>query len=329
MSKPVKPFTIGAFLVGSLTLLIAAVLIFAGGELFKQKRQYVIFFDSSMNGLNIGAPVKLDGVQIGTVKSISLVYDEKALKIIKPVVVEINPDSFQEPSGTTLQMKPQSRVSTQKMIDAGLKARLEMQSLLTGLLYVEFKFDKEKPTNLTGIQYQHLPELPSLPTTTDEIRNTADEIMARIRKLPLEEITNDLSVTLHEVRDLMKSENTQKSLTALAKTMEETQKLTTTLNASIQPILYNANGTLSESRQLIYETRKEMVTVLKRLDNSLAKATQVLEESQHAVNAVETFTAPDSVLGQTLVEMRDASRSIRDLSDYLEREPNSLLFGKD
>ena len=168
-----------------------------------------------------------------------------------------------------------------------------------------------------------------MPTTTDEIRNTADEIMTRIRKLPLEEIMNDLSVTMREIRDFTKSEDTRKSLAALAKTLEETQKLTTTLNASIQPILNNANGTLSESRHLIIETRKEMVAVLKHLDTSLIKATQVLDESQHAVNAVETLTEPDSVLGQALVEMRDASRSIKDLSDYLERRPDSLLFGKD
>lgn len=329
MSKPVNPFTIGAFLLGSFTLLIAAILIFAGGEFFKPKREYVIFFDSSMNGLNVGAPVKLDGVQIGTVKSISLVYNDKHLNIIKPVVVEINPDSFQEPSGASLAWRPQSKSNTERLINAGLKARLEMQSLLTGLLYVEFKFDREKPVNLTGINYKDIPELPSLPTTTDEIRNTADEIMTRIRKLPLEDIMNDLAATLHEVRDLMKSDDTKQSIAALAQTLEETRKLTKTLNASIGPILNNANGTLSESRHMVKETRKEMVTVMKNLDKSLTTATQVLNESQHAVNAVEMLAAPDSALGQTLVEMRDASRSIKDLTDYLERQPDSLLFGKE
>ena len=76
MSKPVNPYTIGAFLVGSLVLLIAAVLIFGGGQFFKKKPEYVIYFDGALNGLNVGAPVKLQGVQIGTVKEISLELDQ-------------------------------------------------------------------------------------------------------------------------------------------------------------------------------------------------------------------------------------------------------------
>ena len=87
MSKPVNPYTIGAFLVGSLTLLIIAVLVFGGGKFLKKKIEYVIYFDSALNGLNVGAPVKLQGVQIGTVKEISLEISQKAKDIIKPVEI--------------------------------------------------------------------------------------------------------------------------------------------------------------------------------------------------------------------------------------------------
>ena len=72
MSKPANPLAIGAFLVGAIILAVIAVLVFGGGQFLKKKMQYVIFFDSALNGLNVGAPVKLQGVQIGTVKEISL-----------------------------------------------------------------------------------------------------------------------------------------------------------------------------------------------------------------------------------------------------------------
>jgi paraquat-inducible protein B len=78
--------------VGSLALLIAAVLIFGGGQLFKKKTEFVIYFDGDLNGLNVGAPVKLQGVQIGTVKEISLEIDQKFVRLTKPVVVEIDPE---------------------------------------------------------------------------------------------------------------------------------------------------------------------------------------------------------------------------------------------
>jgi paraquat-inducible protein B len=331
MSKPVNPFTIGAFLVGAFTLLIAAILIFGGGQFFKRKSEFVIFFDSALNGLNVGAPVKLQGVQIGSVKEIVLVFDSAAGRVSKPVVVEINPELMRDAKGRPLKAAltlRQRHENAKELIATGLKARLETQSLLTGLLYVEFNFYRDEAVNLAGLNYKDLPELPSVPTTADEIKNAADEIMTKIRKLPLEEMVKDLAETLHEVRDLMKSDDLKKSLASLSKTLQETERLTATLNDTMKPLLTNANGAVSDTRMTVREFRKEMLPVLTAAEQSLAAATKVLQESQHAVNAVETFAAPDSVLGQALLEIRDASRSIKDLSESLERQPDSLIYGR-
>lgn len=331
MSKPVNPFTIGAFLVGSLALLITAILIFGGGQLFKPKSEFVVFFDSSMNGLNVGAPVKLQGVQIGTVKEIALMFDRAAGRIWKPVVVDIEPQLLVDAGGHPMRgavTLAQRRKNAEQLIEAGLKARLETQSLLTGLLYVEFNFFRDQPVNLTGVNYKDLPELPSTPTTVDEIRDTADQIMKRLRQLPLEEMVKDLAETLHEVRDLMKSDDLKSSLTSLSATLRETERLTVALNNTVKPLMVNANGTVSETRITIQDFRKEMRSVLVETDKTLAAATLVLQESQHAVNAVETLASSDSLLGQALIELRDASRSIKDLSESLERQPDSVIFGK-
>lgn len=331
MSKSVNPFTIGAFLVGSLVLLVAAILIFGGGQIFKQKSEFVIFFDSTLNGLNVGAPVKLEGVQIGTVKEIALILDQNAGRISKPVVVEINPEIMRDSGGHPLQAAltlRQRQENAKRIIEAGLKARLETQSLLTGLLYVEFSFVRDEPVNLIGINYKDLPELPSRPSTVDQIRNTADEVMTKVRQLPLEEIVKDLADTLREVRDLMKSDDLKKSLAHLSSTLRETERLTVTLNETTKPLLTNANGAVIETRMTMHDFRKEIAPVLANVDKSLLVATRVLQESQHAVNAVETLASPDSVLGQALIEIRDASRSLKDLTESLERQPDSIIFGK-
>jgi paraquat-inducible protein B len=331
MSKPVNPFTLGAFLVGSVALLVAAILIFAGGQIFRQKTQFVIFFDSTLNGLNIGAPVKLQGVQVGTVKEIALMLDPGAGRISKPVVVEINPELMRDSEGERFQavLTPyQRQKNAQMLIDAGLKARLETQSLLTGLLYVEFNFYRGDPVKLTGLNYKDLPELPSVPTTVDEIRNTADEIMTRIRELPLEQMVQDLAETLREIRNVMESGDLKNSLASLSRTLEETEKVTATLNESMKPLLLNANGALSETRMTMQAFRREVRVVLAAATKSLTAATQALEATQHAINAVETFASPDSLLGEALIEMRDASRSLKDLTDTLERRPDAIIFGK-
>ena len=71
--------------------------------LLKKKTEFVIYFDGALNGLNVGAPVKLQGVQIGAVKEISLELDSKAIQISKPVVIEIDPGVVMDSSGHPLQ----------------------------------------------------------------------------------------------------------------------------------------------------------------------------------------------------------------------------------
>jgi paraquat-inducible protein B len=330
VSKQANPFAIGAFLVGALTLLTAGVMIFGGSDFFKDKKRFVIFFDSALNGLNVGAPVKLQGVQIGNVNEISLVMDSATGRIFKPVVIEIDPALLRDISGqeSRAHTEKQRRQDAQRLIDAGLKGRLETQSLLTGLLYVDLNFYNDKPMNLVKIDYKSLPELPSVPTTVDEIRNTADEILNRARQLPLEDMVKNLSETLSETRDLLKSDDMKKSLNGLSKSLQETQKLMATLNGQVGPLLSNANGTMTDTRATLQDFNKQMLPVLKAAEQSLTAATRVLQDSHQTLNAVETLATPDSPLGQALLEMRDASRSLRDLTESLERQPQAIIYGK-
>lgn len=339
MSKPVNPYTIGAFLVGSLALLIAAILIFGGGQFLKKKTEYVIFFDSALNGLNIGAPVKLQGVQIGTVKEISLQLDQKASRISKPVVIEIDPEVVLDSSGhpfkaaTTLKQRQQN---AKRLIDAGLKAQLQTQSLLTGLLYVEFNFYRDKLAILTGINYKDLPELPSVPTTVDEIKNTADEMLTKFRQLPIEDIVKDLAATLKEVRDIATSNELKKNRAALTKTLDETEKLVANLNRNMEPLMSNMNGTVTDTRTMVQDFTRDMRPVLISTEKTLSTATKaldtatgVLQESKHTLGSVEALAAPDAPLWQSLEALRDAAQSTKDLTDYLERHPDSIIYGKE
>jgi len=331
VSKQVNSFAIGAFLVGALTLLTVGVMIFGGSDFFKDKNRFVIFFDSALNGLNVGAPVKLQGVQIGNVKEISLVMDSESGRIFKPVVIEIDPALLLDLSGNHLQASSRrggNKQEAQRLTAAGLKARLEIQSLLTSLLYVDLNFYHDKPVTLVNVNYKNLPELASVPTEVDEIRNIVDEILNKARQLPLEDIAKNLSETLSETRDLLKSDDLKKSLTALSKSLQETQKLMTTLNGQAGPLMTNVNGTLVETRSTLRDFNQQMLPVLKAAEQSLTTATSVLQESHHTLNAVETLATPDSPLGQALLEMRNAARSLKDLTESLERHPEAIIYGK-
>jgi paraquat-inducible protein B len=339
MSKPVNPYTIGAFLIGSLTLLITAVLIFGGGQFFKKKGEYVIYFDGALNGLNVGAPVKLQGVQIGAVKEITLQADYKSSRLSKPVVIEIDPSVLRDPSGqpfTIASSLEQRLKNTQRLIDAGLKAQLQTQSLLTGLLYVELDFFRDEPVKLTGLGYKGLMELPSVPATADQLKNTADEILAKFRQLPIEDIVTDLAATLKEIRDIATSKELKKDRAALSKTLDETEKLVANLNRNLVPMVKNMDSTVTDTRTLVQQFNKEMRPVLisagKALDTAtkaLETATGVLQESKHTLVSVDALIAPDAPLWQSLESLREAAQSTKDLTDHLERHPESIIYGKE
>ena len=340
MSKPVNPVAIGGFTIGALVLLVIGILIFGGAQLLNTDTiRYVIFFDSSLNGLEVGAPVKMQGVKIGSVKEIVLQIDPKTGKTFKPVVVEIDRNSFVGPSGErfakALSHKKQE-ANRDKLVAAGFRARLEMQSLLTGLLYINFDLLPEKPAQYAGLEYHGLLELPSVPTTADEIRNTADEVAKKLRALPLDEIVKDFGASLREIRDLLGSEDVRNSRIALAKTLEGMEKTVGALNRNLEPLLKDtarsinsAHALMQDSRAMVHDVHNDMKPVLAAADRTLAAATAALNKAQDAVVTVGDAVGPESTLNETLVTLKDAARSVKELTDYLERHPEALLSGKE
>jgi paraquat-inducible protein B len=333
MSKPVNPFAIGSFAVGAVLLLVIGILVFGGGQLFKADEiRYVIFFESSLNGLEKGAPVKMQGVKIGKVTEIALQFDSSTNKVFKPVVVEIDRNSFSATAGSSL-----SKAMTQadhlaqrnQLVSAGFRARLEIQSLLTGLLYVDLDMHTDKPPLYTKLQYKGLLELPGILATTDEIRNTLEEVAIKIRALPLEEIIQDFAESLRDVRNLLASDDLKTSQTAMAKMLVETEKMVNTLNSNLAPLLKNTNDTIISTHSLVQNLHNDLKPILISTDQALKTATTTLILTQESMTRVGDAVGPESTLTETLESLNDAAQSIKNLTDYLERHPESIILGKD
>ena len=346
MSKPVNPMAIGGFTVGALVLLVVGLLMFGGGQFFNaDKIRYVIFFDSSLNGLEVGAPVKMQGVKIGTVTEVKLELDPNTAKVYKPVVVEIDRKSFVGMEGRPEEISndpKRQKANADKMVKEGFRARLEMQSLLTGLLYVDFGMYPDKPAQYTRLNYQGLVELPCIPTTVDELRSTAESMMEKLRDVPLDKMVADFSETLREIRNLLGSKEMQRSNAALTKTLEGMEKTLATLNQNLEPILReskatvtSANALVQDSRSMVNDVHRDVRPVLAGAEKSMAAATTALDtanatlqKAQSAIVTVEGAVGPDSALNETLLALKNAARSVKNLTDYLERHPESLVFGK-
>lgn len=190
MIKKANKTAIGAFVIGAVILLIAAILIFGSGTFFKQSDKYVLFFDGSVKGLSVGAPVIFRGVKIGNVSDINLVYDAKIKNALIAVIIDVElsrVEGFPERIGYP---------NYKKLINHGLRAGLEVQSFITGQLMLAFDFYPDKPANIYGIMEQY-PELPTLPISPD--------IFELMNELPIKEIANNLKEAVEGINTLINS----------------------------------------------------------------------------------------------------------------------------
>lgn len=206
MSKKANKTAIGAFVVGAVALLICAILILGSGWLFKKSEKYILFFDGNVKGLSVGAPVVFKGVMIGAVTKISLLYNPKSKTTLIAVITELqlslvkgDPDRREYPN-------------RDELIKRGLRARMEVQSFITGQLMISFDFYPDKPLIMQGI-YKKYPELPALPISPD--------IFAVMAELPIKEISDQLQDNFVELKSsLQEVTKTARSVRLLVEYLE-------------------------------------------------------------------------------------------------------------
>lgn len=191
MIKKINKTLIGAFVVGAVGLFIAAILVLGSGELFRQSDKYVMFFNGSVKGLSVGAPVIFRGVKIGNVVKINLIYDEKTQEVLIPVIIDV------ELSRVMGIPEMPGYPDYSRLVKQGLRARLEIQNFITGQLMISLDFFPDKPEKLYGIMKGY-PELPALPISPD-IFEVMDDI-------PVKEITVNLEQAVAGINRLVNSE---------------------------------------------------------------------------------------------------------------------------
>ncbi|UCD34191.1 MAG: MCE family protein, partial [Nitrospiraceae bacterium] len=176
MSKQANKTAVGAFVLGAIALAVAGVLIFGSGKFFADTDKYVLHFEGSVKGLNTGAPVMFRGVKIGSVTDILLRYDPVDLSVHIPVIIEVDRSRF-----SRINTVKERRTSINVLIERGLKAQLQLQSVVTGQLMVDLDFYPEDPVNLVGNNDIPYAEVPTIPSNLQKLTKTLEQ-------LPLDEL---------------------------------------------------------------------------------------------------------------------------------------------
>jgi len=331
MPKRISSAAIGMFVVGSIVLAVAALAVLGSGNLFKRSNKMICFFSGSLNGLKVGAAVKVRGVEIGTVSEIRLRVrpsDGRIKPGVKyfdkfPVIIDIDESQLKSRGATGAALQPQE---LHALIERGLRAQLETESLLTGLLYVDLDIHRGTPANLilepgSG----SYPEIPTVPNDLQQIQESAMQALAKFDKVDIVQLTQSITNAGNAAANLLSSPDLRATLASM-------QATTRNLNISLQNTTRNLDKTLSSIRGLAENLDNRSGPLLVSLKKSSDQATAALVQVSSAATELQTTLAPDAPLTYrldvALENFAQASSAISELTDYLQRNPSAIVRGK-
>jgi paraquat-inducible protein B len=322
MSKQANKTVIGAFVIGAVILAIIGIMIFGSGQFLKEKYPYVLYFEGSVKGLDVGASVDFRGVKIGTVTGIVLLANTDDLSLDIIVYIEIEPDRMKRVGSNKVRLGPEK--SMKLLVEKGLRGQLEMQSLVTGKLMIELDFYEDKPAVYHDID----PDYTEIPTVQSDLAQLAE----RIEKVPLEEIFEKLHSAVSGIEEVVNSPEIIESIRSLERTLNATEELVNNVNDRVGPLATGLDGTIKDTRHLINNVNAQVEPVSSRVKKAIEQASIALDQADDTLKSVEQSAGKDAVvvyeLTVALKEISKAARSIGLLADYLAQHPESLIKGK-
>jgi paraquat-inducible protein B len=323
MSKKINTTSIGLFIVAGVALGVTGLLLFSTSKLFSTTRDVIVYFNESLNGLNEGAPVKFRGVTIGSVKRVMVRFNQANNDYAMPVILQIEERLVRERLGDRAGQMFLQR-TTEERIKSGLRASLHTESLVTGVLYVDCRFNPNAPPPVFHQLTKLYPEWPTEPTQIQQLFNNLASLDIKglqtnlngliirldhtVGELKMAEINQGLTNLLASVDRLINSPDITNGLAGLRPTLDQYRDLGAKLTSKIDP--------LSDS-----------------ITNSLAEANRALAQIRGAGENLRTMLAPDSPvhndLDQALQQLASTAQSISALVDFLKRNPNALIVGRE
>lgn len=302
MSQRANPALVGAFMLGALALGVAGITVFGSGRLFRESTPFVCYFEGGVHGLNPGAPVKFKGVEIGSVKRILLRFEQTPGDVTIPVFIEVDADKFQR-AGLEANFAPEA---IKAAIDQGLRARLESESLVTGLLFVNLDFFPGSSARFVHPKGE-VQEIPTLPTTIEQATLAVKQILDRLENIDLKKLVDSATETLDAVREVAASSEVKDAIASLDRTLASVEALSSSLDRSVGPLTESLAKTAERAQVLEEELRK-----------TLDSTRSMIEPGSPL--SVELQTA--------LQEVSAAARAVRGLAETLERDPSAVVRGR-
>ena len=321
MKNSVNSLAIGMFVLGAALLTVAAVIIFGAAKFFEDDQYFASRFTETVNGLDVGAPVKFKGVKIGKVERISIgspsknkilqVQDSKDEDVVV-VFYSIDLNLLKRRMRETGSESGLDWIKEQ--IKGGLRAKLNYQSIVTGMLYLELDYFAEANKELVIYETTRFIGIPSESSGLSELMKSMQDSIAKISTINFKEICENANKLIVNLNQKISEIDTKQLNASAINTMAKTDKL-----------LVSANEVANTTNTFLKNTDANITSLSKDLKQSLENLDKVVAD-------VRTITSPNSnlryELATVLRSLNATMTSISNLTEYLQRNPNAILTGK-
>ena len=311
MSKKANPTVIGVFIVAGLVLGVTGLIVFSSGNLFSKKQKYILYFDGSLKGMNKGAPVQLKGVTIGSVVDVYISHNQAPEDNSSPIVIEVDEAMLDEKTDRQINIGDKKKI--EELVAKGLRAKLDAASFVTGVLMVQLDIMEDAPP---PVFHQIKPEYMEIPT----VPTTIQVLLANLGKIDIKGMTDKLNSILSRLDTTLSDLNVK------------------AINAGITNLLSSLNHVigspeLTASLESLHHTLNDFGALAKKIDtNTLVQVQETLADLRLAVQGISTMVAPDAPvqteLAGALDQLGNAARSIAELAEFLKRNPDALITGR-
>jgi phospholipid/cholesterol/gamma-HCH transport system substrate-binding protein len=332
MSSKAQYFKIGAFILSAVTIIVVAIVALSAGKWFNNV-YWESYFDESVQGLAIGAPIKYRGVQVGTVDKIAFVGDEYGSELSKEDLLRYG--RYVVVSGSGQQMavhltEEQRKAERASSILAGLRVRLVSQGV-TGVVYLEA--DYRDPTEYPAMEVPWTPRreyFPSAPSTVTVLGTALHNIARNLERADIHKVISDLDTLVLDVTKMVRETDLQEVSRQAGQMLVEFKAVAQQVRRLVESeefksMIADAASTVKGTRALIVDLSQAS----KQIKNASDTFPETFIRLQRSVRRVDTLLATKSEdFEATLENLRVVSENLREVTDHAKRYPAQVLLGE-
>lgn len=327
MSAQTKYFKLGAFVLFAIACMVAFVIVLGAGTFMRKKVLVETYMDESVQGLDVGAPVKFRGVHVGRLEKIEFAgiqYNVQDDRIA--LVLAFYPETLKGFAGDN----PIAKLN--ELVGRGLRVRLTSAGL-TGVLYLELDHYDVKANPSPEISWTPVhPYLPSIPSTGTQMMARVEKVLASVEKVQLDVISGKVVAVLDSVDKMVKTlgpavEDVRKFTDEATVLVRDVRKVATEdVGKEVKALLTQVRETLDKD---VKPALKGIATASDRLPGTFDKADATLDRVSATLRRVDRTLAEDNgSMEEALDNLRVVSQDLRELMGQVKRYPSSAIFGE-